>query len=340
MSIRKSGKNDNKFMADFMVKGVRYRRQWPTYEEAAAWESELKKRIRLGIPYTELLEGTGDSITLGELAEKTNTRYWEGTTYETKQRSALNKLINHYGHNYDVSQLDVAAVDTYVDAMDKKGLANATINRHLSCLSKVLTFGVDRGFISNKPKIEQKKVSNARMRFLTEEEEYEIIDCLEAAGKDDFARFFEWQLDTGMRPIESRFVPSMAIREDPTNGWLVDLRKTKNSYPRTLWLTKRAYNAYLALSDEKLPFARFTESSIHRNWKFVREALGETVDKEFVFYITRHTCASRLVQRGQDLFVVKEWMGHKNIEMTMRYAKLTPTNMLDARNALEQSHTH
>ena len=70
----------------------------------------------------------------------------------------------------------------------------------------------------------------------------------------------------------------------------------------------------------------------------MREALGETVDKEFVFYITRHTCASRLVQRGQDLFVVKEWMGHKNIEMTMRYAKLTPTNMLDARNALEQSH--
>ena len=99
MSIRKSVKNDNKFMADFMVKGVRYRRQWPTYEEAAAWESELKKRIRLGIPYTELLEGTGDSITLWELAEKTNTRYWEGTTYETKQRSALNKLINHYGHN-------------------------------------------------------------------------------------------------------------------------------------------------------------------------------------------------------------------------------------------------
>jgi len=325
-------------MADFMVKGVRYRRQWATYEEAAAWESELKKRIRLGIPYTELLEGTGDSITLGELSDKTMVRYYEGTPYESKQRSCMNKLLNHFGHNYDAAQLDVLAIDTYVQAMEQKGLANATINRHLSCLSKVLTFGVDRGFIPHKPKIEQKRVSNARMRFLTEEEEYEIIDTLEASGRDDFARFFEWQLDTGMRPIESRFVPSMAIREDPVNGWLVDLRKTKNSYPRTLWLTKRAHNAYLALSDENLPFARFTESKIATAWKFVREALGETVDKEFVFYITRHTCASRLVQRGQDLFVVKEWMGHKNIEMTMRYAKLTPTNMLDARNALEQSH--
>ena len=73
-------------MADFMVKGVRYRRQWPTYEEAASWEAELKKRIRLGIPYTELLEGTGDFITLGELADKTIIRYWEGTANESTMR--------------------------------------------------------------------------------------------------------------------------------------------------------------------------------------------------------------------------------------------------------------
>ena len=333
MSIRQNG---SRFMADFMIKGIRYRRQWPTSEEAIAWEAELKKRIRLGIPYTEMIEGTEDSITLGELADKTMVRYWEGTSNEQAQRSNIKVLLNHYGQGYDVARLDVAAVDTYVALMEKQGLANATINRRLSCLSKILTFGVDRGFIPHKPKIEHKKVNNGRLRFLTAEEEYEIVDALEASGRDDFARFFEWQLDTGMRPIESRHISQTAIREDPQHGWLVDLRKTKNSYPRTLWLTKRAYKAYVALSDEQLPFARFTESRIASNWKFIREALNETADKEFVFYLTRHTCASRLVQRGVDLFVVKEFLGHKNIEMTMRYAKLTPTNMLDARNALEQ----
>ena len=67
--------------------------------------------------------------------------------------------------------------------------------------------------------------------------------------------------------------------------------------------------------------------------------INET-DKEFVFYLTRHTCASRLVQRNVPLHIVKEWLGHRNFEMTLRYAKLTPTNMLDAKNALEQSHIH
>ena len=323
-------------MADFMVKGVRYRRQWPTYEEAASWEAELKKRIRLGIPYTELLEGTGDYITLGELCDKTMVRYWEGTANEKAQRSNIKLLLEHYGQDYDVSQLDVAAIDTFIFALEKQGLAKATINRRLSSLSKVLTFGVDRGFLTHKPKIEQKKLSNGRMRFLTEEEEYEIIDILEATGRDDFARFFEWQTDTGMRPIEARYIPQTAVREDPQHGWLVDLSKTKNNYPRTIWLTARARRAFVALSDEKFPFARFTESRIASAWKAVREALNET-DKEFVFYLTRHTCASRLVQRNVPLQIVKEWMGHRNFEMTLRYAKLTPTNMLDARNALEQA---
>jgi integrase len=336
MSIRKNG---SRYMADFMIQGVRYRRQWHTVEEATAWEAELKKRIRLGMPYTELLEGTGDTITLGELADKTMVRYWEGTANEAAQRSNISLLLKHYGEKFDVSRLDVAALDTYVFAMEKLGLANATINRRMSCLSKILTFGVDRGFLSSRPKIESKKVNNGRMRFLTLEEEYEIIDALEAVGRDDFARFFEWQLDTGMRPIEARFIPKTAIREDSEHGWLVDLRKTKNNYPRTIWLTDRAYKAYIALSDEEFPFARFTESRIAVAWKFIRSALNE-IDKEFVFYLTRHTCASRLVQRNVPLQIVKEWMGHKNFEMTLRYAKLTPVNMLDARNALEQSPLH
>jgi integrase len=51
--------------------------------------------------------------------------------------------------------------------------------------------------------------------------------------------------------------------------------------------------------------------------------------------MTRHTCASRLVQRNVPLQIVKEYMGHKTFDMTLRYAKLAPKNMLDAKLALE-----
>tara|TARA_B100002051_G_C16305114_1_gene424807 strand:- start:134 stop:418 length:285 start_codon:yes stop_codon:yes gene_type:complete len=54
------------------------------------------------------------------------------------------------------------------------------------------------------------------------------------------------------------------------------------------------------------------------------------------WHTLRHTTASRLVQKGVQLVVVKEIMGHKSIATTMRYAHLQPANLVDAICALEK----
>jgi integrase len=46
-------------------------------------------------------------------------------------------------------------------------------------------------------------------------------------------------------------------------------------------------------------------------------------------------CASRLVQRGVSLYVVKEWLGHSSIKVTERYAHLAQYNLSGALAALE-----
>ncbi len=334
MSVRPNG---NKFLADFMSNGVRYRKQFSSTEEADAWEAELKKRIKFDMPFQELIDTKDGKITIDELLSKTFIRYWEDTANESTQLGNIRLINNFFGANCSIEKLDTKALDEFIGMMERKGLAPSTINGRLATISKALTYAQDRGYIHKRPKIERKKVSNQRLRFFTEEEEYDIIEALRADGRHDFAHFIEWSIDTGMRPIESRNVPHSSVREDTELGYLVDLRKTKNAYPRTIPLTKRAYFAFTKLSeDEFMPFAQFTESNIRKNWRFVREAMND-VDPEFVFYLTRHTCASRLVQRNVPLHVVKEWMGHRTYEMTLRYAKLTPRNFLDAKVALEQA---
>ena len=333
MSVRK---NNNRYLADFMFNGYRYRRQFVTIEEAQAWEAELKKRLRLGLPYQEMLEGDADGITLRDLLEKTMVRYWENGANEQTQTTNIRQITNHFGEDFLARNLSTAQLDTFVSAMEKRNLAASTINSRLATLSKAFTFGIDRGYVDTRPKIERKKVSNQRLRFFTDEEVFQIVAFLEGDGRDGFARFFEWSLETGMRPIESRNFVQSAVREDPDLGYLVDLRKTKNAYPRTIPLTQKAYQAYMSHTDELMPFARYTETQISKHWKFIRECFNIT-DPEFVFYLTRHTCASRLVQRSVPLQVVKEWMGHRTFEMTLRYAKLSPKNLLDAKAALEQA---
>ncbi|WP_173489390.1 tyrosine-type recombinase/integrase, partial [Marinobacterium sp. xm-d-509] len=101
----------------------------------------------------------------------------------------------------------------------------------------------------------------------------------------------------------------------------------------------RAKNAFLASKQrgEKRPFGDMRTDTMSKNFREVVAFLGKDglMDtKDVVLYTLRHTCASRLVQRGADLRRVMQWMGHTNINTTLRYAKLTPTDIFNLKDLL------
>jgi integrase len=70
-------------------------------------------------------------------------------------------------------------------------------------------------------------------------------------------------------------------------------------------------------------------------WAWARVEIGLKDDSEFIIHALRHTCASRLVNAGVDLYVVKEWLGHSSIQVTERYAHLAPHKLAHAAKMLE-----
>ncbi len=57
---------------------------------------------------------------------------------------------------------------------------------------------------------------------------------------------------------------------------------------------------------------------------FNNELEADDRKNRVVIHSLRHTFASHLAINGTPIFTIKELMNHKDIEQTMRYAKLSP----------------
>lgn len=70
---------------------------------------------------------------------------------------------------------------------------------------------------------------------------------------------------------------------------------------------------------------------IKKCWNSAVKRAGIT---NFRFHDLRHTVATRMVEKGIDLVVVKEILGHADISTTMRYAHAVPERKKSAINVL------
>lgn len=234
--------------------------------------------------------------------------------------------LSYYFYNKDVENIKYQDILGYIVIRRKQRAKPATINRELTILKQMFRWMVKSGILDTNPAadVSLERLNEPRDRWLTPEEETKLIGTAE----DWLQPIIMFATSTGMRRGE---IISLTKQQVNLGERTVTLLKSKNKTPRVIPLTKRGVAAVQqALSrprrgNSKTSDLVFTDrrenAIIHQviDYHF-RAAVRKAGLKDFHFHDLRHTFATRLVQRGVELYVVQRLLGHKSPSMTQRYS--------------------
>ena len=246
--------------------------------------------------------------------------------------------VNFFGERTHIADITPERIREYMGHLESKGNSNGTINRKLSALSMVIKTAEEYGHIEQRPVIRRKKEYKGRERFVTLEEENEMLRLLEAWGLYDFRDAIITLIDTGFRCGELLGLLKVDVNFSAGKNGIITLWRTKTDKPRSVPITQRVKELMqrridTASKDQLFPYQ---QAWIRHNWDRMKQHMGLEDDAQFVPHILRHTCASRLVQNGIPLPMVQAWMGHSSMQSTIRYSHLAPTSLYNVVDALEK----
>lgn len=324
------------FRVDKKAKGQpRLRKTFETYEEA---EIVLKKYLK-GEGETLAASATR-SVTWRDLYDNAVRRKWRKSKTVTQQENASRAIDWYLGWDNDVRAFDQATADTFQEFIEDKTNTMTTASRYFSAVRYMLKCGQEWDLITWKvPKLEHHAASaEGRINFFDYETEERITNLMYQICRPDHAELFQLLIETGMRTSEGQYLLWRDVDLDHRvlRIWGTD---TKTGKSRRVPLTDKAHSILKSRKDNAIDarvFPEITHSQRRSTWESVRKALGN-YDDDFVWYTTRHTCASRLMRAGVDIKTIQAWLGHSRIETTMRYIQFSNGSLMDAAASLNRA---
>jgi integrase len=212
-----------------------------------------------------------------------------------------------------------------------------TVNNYLTVLTAMLNCAVEIGWLAKAPKIKKLRVRilGKDFRYLrTDDEIRRFLIAAKEEGESVFA-LYATAVYTGMRA-----------------GELAGLHWDDVSFDRRLITVQRSFTGptkaedvrYVPILDALLPVLRAWRlrcaghlvfqnqrgGMLGPSGRIFQEMLHRVLERAglprryITFHGARHTFASHWMMNSGDLFKLQKILGHKSVQMTLRYAHLAP----------------
>ena len=287
----------------FMYQGQQVRRSTGTTDKrlAEAILGQVKVQIVEGRFFDKSKE---QQRTLTELLDRYLSEHAARRANYRRDLTSVKNLTAFFG-NPTLDQITPKRIVAYKNHRYTDGVKPATINRELASLKKAFNLARrEWEWCDDNPvcRVSMEQEHNTRDRWLTADEEARIVSAAPAWLRELIVS----AIHTGMRQGE---ILGLTWTGVDLFRRTVTVFKSKNGERRTIPLNQTALDLLKHKSgrrslDTELVFpseaqTRFNASNISRSLNLALEKAKVT---DFRFHDLRHTCATRMVQAGVDLY--------------------------------------
>ena len=269
--------------------------------------------------------------TLSEATRIVYKRQYNGTDSAKNFLTAMNHNIQAIG-DIRVDKITTPVVNKMMDyLLLKLKNSKAVVNTKRGYLKTVLDHMIDDGYIDKVRLPKRHRIKKQKVEYLTQDMEDELLDYLRDKSFDENKKIYleshyiiSCLIDLGCRVSELLGLEKRYVDFDNNQ---INFNERKNDNAVAVPMTKRVrdiltYHCYDSKDFDRVFSLEYDQ--LNGIWQDARKSLGYADKKFYTLHLCRHTTASRLVQRGVPLLLVKDWLGHEDIKTTMIYAHLQP----------------
>jgi len=246
----------------------------------------------------------------------------------------IKRLLLHLPHQRqlivtdDLSLITSSDIDEFVNSASAKGLSPSTINTSLSALNAFFDFLLEDGRMQRQPIIRRRHRLLAPTTLPKPMAEDDLISFFKVIDSLRDRLIFLMMLRCGLRVSEvcrltwqAIDLQSATVRVNNGKGQADRIAYISPDLEKTLalWQERSGQSQYLFPS-RKVRLAPLSRGDVH--WQMKKYLRLAGISKPYSAHCLRHTFATQLLNAGVSLEVLKELMGHRSIQMTLRYTQL------------------
>lgn len=219
-----------------------------------------------------------------------------------------------------------------------EGYKERTVVLILGIARHTINYAINNELIKNyanpiaNGRVKMPKIDNEKVGFLSKSQAKELIDMLSKRNEPMIYRLTILLLYTGARFSD---VASLTWNDINFDEKLIYFKATKNGNARSIKMTSKVIEVLKELAKNKISELIIPSSNgkqilqMPKQWQGIVDNLipnNENAGKHRItVHSLRHTHASWLAISGMNILEIKEQLGHKKLDMTLRYSHLIPS---------------